>query len=260
MRTRFLRGDTAQNNTLTLPAGEVSVDTEKKAVRLHDGSTLGGFEIIGSPIEFPAPGPTTFEGGDVATGFYGEVLSTELITYSQLSIDLGISAGTLQHDAESVWLKFALDGKIIYVAKKNIRSGINWTELNSANSISGNRLIEINSKQYKIRLLKGVAGTPVDEATVDPVYTHGSEWNRLMYPIHQDTPTSQEGANWASYTNLDLNVGTGSGRSSWCQENIPYTDGKKVLRGDSQISKYNRDLQSSAYSGYGWRPVLELVE
>jgi len=63
MRTRFLRGSTAENNGLTLPSGELSIDVEKKAVRLHDGVTQGGFEMVGSPIESPVPGPDTFQGG-----------------------------------------------------------------------------------------------------------------------------------------------------------------------------------------------------
>ena len=41
------RGTTAQNDAFTGAVGELSVDTTKKTLRLHDGTTKGGKEIIG---------------------------------------------------------------------------------------------------------------------------------------------------------------------------------------------------------------------
>ena len=40
------RGTTSQNNSFTGVVGEVSVDTDKDTLRVHDGSTAGGFEIV----------------------------------------------------------------------------------------------------------------------------------------------------------------------------------------------------------------------
>jgi hypothetical protein len=40
---QFRRGTTAQNNAFTGSAGEVSIDTTKQALVVHDGSTAGGF-------------------------------------------------------------------------------------------------------------------------------------------------------------------------------------------------------------------------
>ena len=42
----FRRGTTSQNNSFTGAAGEISVDTDKKTLRLHDASTAGGSEIV----------------------------------------------------------------------------------------------------------------------------------------------------------------------------------------------------------------------
>ena len=42
---QFRRGTTTQNNNFTGTAGELSVDTTIDTVRVHDGSTAGGFEI-----------------------------------------------------------------------------------------------------------------------------------------------------------------------------------------------------------------------
>ena len=42
---QFRRGTTTQNNSFTGTAGELSVDTTLDTVRVHDGSTAGGFEL-----------------------------------------------------------------------------------------------------------------------------------------------------------------------------------------------------------------------
>lgn len=41
------RGNTAQNNTFTGAEGEITYDTQTHTVRVHDGSTVGGFPIGG---------------------------------------------------------------------------------------------------------------------------------------------------------------------------------------------------------------------
>jgi hypothetical protein len=43
-QVQFRRGTTAQNNSFTGAVGEVSVDIDKDTLRVHDGSTQGGFE------------------------------------------------------------------------------------------------------------------------------------------------------------------------------------------------------------------------
>jgi len=42
---QFRRGTTAQNNSFTGSDGELSLDTDLYTIRVHDGSTAGGFEI-----------------------------------------------------------------------------------------------------------------------------------------------------------------------------------------------------------------------
>ena len=43
---QFRRGTTAQNNSFTGAAGEVSVNTTNNSIRVHDGSTAGGHELM----------------------------------------------------------------------------------------------------------------------------------------------------------------------------------------------------------------------
>ena len=44
-QVQFRRGTTSQNNAFTGAAGEISVDTEVKTIRIHDGSTQGGLTL-----------------------------------------------------------------------------------------------------------------------------------------------------------------------------------------------------------------------
>tara|TARA_B100001559_G_C16455722_1_gene601513 strand:- start:365 stop:619 length:255 start_codon:yes stop_codon:yes gene_type:complete len=43
---QFRRGTAAQNNSFTGAAGEVSVNTTNNSIRVHDGSTAGGHELM----------------------------------------------------------------------------------------------------------------------------------------------------------------------------------------------------------------------
>lgn len=47
------RGTTAQNDTFTGAAGEVTVDTDRESLRVHDGSTMGGKEIADLATAIP---------------------------------------------------------------------------------------------------------------------------------------------------------------------------------------------------------------
>lgn len=286
MRTRFLRGTTQENNGLTLANGELSVDLERKAVRLHDGATPGGFEMVGTPIDFPVPGPDTLVGGDTTSGFYGEIAGSELITYGDLSTTLGVSQGTLIFDNESQWLKFALDGKTLFVSKKATRHSITWEYLYQAGIVYGNDTtgynpsgaavtqdvrIVIKGKTYIVRLFKGANTDPTDGLGWDPTNTHTSEWNRLMYPIHSGVHTQSNNpidpsvpyAQWATYSDTELGIYDGAiGAGSWCQETMINETARRFLRGGQSggITYANRIDAVTASNSYGWRPVLELVE
>ncbi len=42
---KIRRGTTAQNDTFTGAIGEITMDTDKKEVRVHDGSKVGGYKV-----------------------------------------------------------------------------------------------------------------------------------------------------------------------------------------------------------------------
>lgn len=51
-RLQLRRGTTSQNDAFTGAIGEMTMDTQKKNIRLHDGSTLGGCGTIDPVVAF----------------------------------------------------------------------------------------------------------------------------------------------------------------------------------------------------------------
>lgn len=218
------------------------------------------------------PGPTKFIGGDMTQGFLGEVEASEFITGDALASEIGLSAGTAQHSNEP-WLKFALDNKILFVAKKPFRHSISWDDIHDRNAVYGDvsaPVVEINGYQFKVRLLKGSNSDPVpwEDENRGAI---GSEWNRLMYPIHEHAGTSNWNysqyvednvPNWGvGYTDADLvtESSAGSGSASWTQETQDTDSSRRLRRGGVSVSLLGSYPSSGAIIGNGWRPVLELL-
>lgn len=204
-------------------------------------------------------------GPGTCKGFFGEVSTDELINGEELADIVDLTAGTA-HNSDAPWLKFLLDGKILFVSKRTYRYGISWDDLHAANVVYGNRIVEIDGLQYRIRLLKGA-----DPADFD--YGHGpsgtlqSEWIRLMYNVSKDSATypktGQIGENWAEYDQSDavggLNISAGNGRASWCQETASNVANHRVCCGGYSVTYPGFYSSSSDGTSSGWRIALELV-
>ena len=54
-RLQLRRGTTSQNDAFTGAVGELTMDTQKKQLRLHDGATLGGCGTIDPVVAFQLP-------------------------------------------------------------------------------------------------------------------------------------------------------------------------------------------------------------
>ncbi len=82
------RGTTAQNNSFTGAAGELSYDTATEGLIVHDGSTAGGFEIVpsGSIIAFggaaaPDAGWLLCDGSNVSRSTYARLFAAISTAY-----------------------------------------------------------------------------------------------------------------------------------------------------------------------------------
>lgn len=267
MRSTRRYGTTAENDSWVYPEGVITIDTETPGLRLHDGETPGGFEMIGERAYEPAsPGSGELVGGDETAGFYGEVSPEDLMTYEALADEVGLSAGSLQNNDTSTWLKFSLDGQVLFVAKRFARAGVSWDDLDQRGVVfaSQDTRVTIGDFTYRVRLIKGANSDPTEagddgEWNGDDIdLTHGSEWNRLMYKVHEYVPGSQEGDNWAEYTDAELEVG--QGWSTVCQETKGDDTDRCVYRGRDAIHDMSGYLKSSDRRSERWRPVLELIE
>ena len=215
---------------------------DKETWAKHDGV----WKLVAEPFD-SGPGPTEKDYDEsTGTGYYGEVSHTDLISGDALATEVDLSAGTGQHSAAG-WLKFYDQGKVLFVAKKPFRHSLSWNHINYKNLVFGDTEITIDGYTYKVRLLLGGGSSPGT----------GSEWNRLVYRIHEDVPADQPGDNWAELTNADIVVEFGDGRATWCQES---SDTDRVCRGNAGLSDWLPLSPTYVNWPVGWRPVLELVQ
>lgn len=215
-----------------------------------------------------APGNRKLLKGTMQQGWFGEVPSSSFITGDELARMVGISAGNSQY-SDTAWLKFAYMGKVELIAKKAIRNTISWDNINAAGCVFGKE-ITIKGRKYKVRLIKGkTEGKQNDSSDYRGIINQGSEWNKLMLPIHQKAPSSwaysdnvkSPTENWnVGYTDADLltHNSAGNGSYCWCQEYGESTS-YRLFRGSHGVSYANSYFPSGADAIYGWRPCLELV-
>ncbi len=211
--------------------------------------------------------PTELLYGTLEHGYYGEVPADAFIPGNALASEIGLTAGTA-FNSDAGWLKFALDYKTLYVAKRPFRYSVSWDQINARGAVFGTMQVTINGKLYKVRLLKG-RGDGLDTVIAgghDTQPTWGSEWNRLLYHVSASPNNglmTSEGitvGDWAQFSEAELltNYVYGNGSRSWCQESSG--PDKRVGRGAGGVSAVFHVAKDSQNLNTGWRPCLELVE
>jgi len=198
--------------------------------------------------------------------YLGEVAAGDFITGQALTTAVGVTEGVDQSSSVG-WLKFRIDGKVLHVAKRSFRYYMPWDHLNSKGCVDGTKTVVIDGKTYKVRLLKGAEADPSAWTTAmgqaNPAILGPSEWNRLIMRVSVNNPGPA--SNWASFTDEELNVASGSGSRTLCKETIT-ENGYCVGRGFPELKWFNYQMKSDGVQGnanfvsFGWRPVLELVE
>lgn len=195
--------------------------------------------------------------------YIGEVPAADFITGEQLAAIVGLTEG-VSHASNTNWIHLKFDGRHVLIPKRPLRHGVSWDTLANLGLVYGGSndpIFTVGPHHYRVRLLKGANSNPTELTdSLDTWPTHSSEWNRVMYRLHRDIPSSQEGDNLAEWSNLDLNLSVGSnGHLTWCQEASFLDVNQRVVRGGS----VDRGLTASkGMNGphYGWRPVLVLID
>ena len=174
---------------------------------------------------------------------------------------------------DSGWLKFVHQGKIKYIAKKPFMHTVSWDDIAKAEAVYGNRTVRIGSRLYRVSLLSGAEADP-SSWTITSTATNnkgaGSEWNELVYRVHNVVPTDgattyhggkQVGSNWWNFTDADMVMtsGAGDGSYTWCKETLSFNTAVRVGRGYDSLSYFGSYPSSGTNTNVGWRPCLTLI-
>lgn len=215
-----------------------------------------------------SPGSNRLIAGDMTAGYFGVVSSSELFTGDELSSLCGITQGVSQFSDEG-WLKFAIDGDIIFKSKKPFRHSISWDHINSKGCVFGTKTVTKGDTNFKVTLMKGALTDPYLYSSADRG-AKDSEWNRLMLPIHIQAkdkswtyPAYVEDniPYWGiDFTDIDLHTtsSAGSGAYQWGQETPSDHASRRVVRGGIGVSYSGRGASSGAGEACGFSPVLRV--
>lgn len=243
-------------------------------------------ELVGLP-QATGPGPdkliNSFTNPDNSTqvnGYYGRVSPSELVTARSLETLLGFTNGTANAEPAN-WLKFLVDGKILFIPQTPLRNGTTFTSLYQAGLVYGTndtgavpigagvnqyRTVTIDGYVYIVRLLKGTTKPSIQVRTdlnQMTMYTYPdttySEFSRTLYNVNVDTPTQalKTGGVWDTFTSA--NLGFVNDNMNWCQEQETSAANQRLARGGGAGAIGMGSSQTASSTYYSWRPVLELV-
>lgn len=218
-----------------------------------------------------------------AAGYVGIASYVSIATGQNLALMLGLTLSgqspvtALNQGNTSNWSKFYLDGKFVLIPLSGYGGSsfaVTWNDIYNAGLIYGVdgpgtypltpnvnqlRLVPLGDYVYKVRAMRGGANDPFDTTT-------GSEWNRLMYYISDQTFTAAQrpGIPWASQTLATMGISTYL-RRTWTQESDATTTTNRTQRGTSEavalaITGSVAKPGGTAQQGGAWRPVLEATK
>lgn len=212
------------------------------------------------------PGPQCLIGYDETddAGFFGEIPSSHFITSGQISQELSFTAGLLKEDVVS-WLKFWIDGNVVFIPIKSLRYNVSWNDIAANNLVYGETIINIGNFLYRVKLIEmynpGTSRTPQGGFNIPTCQF--SQWNRLLWRVVSDYKTpkvNQIGPNWADYSQGESGLGMADfldGAGCWGKENI----NNQVSRcGNGEVNWCWPESPTMREPRFGWRPLLELVQ
>lgn len=203
--------------------------------------------------------------------FLGQVPNAAIFGSGRITDQVSTRYGINVNGARPDWLSFELDGKPLLIAAAPVRHRLPWNSnaevgaalgdgstvrISGGDHVQNAEVIDVRGQRYRVRLLR--CGT----STLDP----NAEWNLLIGGVHEGDGDFRPGRDgqygWieAPLSDEDLYIGEHLGSASWCHERQTI-DGKQhaVNRGYLTVSRFHLTEVDYLGSGFGWRPVLELV-
>lgn len=264
-RLRLTGGDV---DRLTIPSRSASPETRALGVANGVIGSYNGAGWVDAPsasLFGAGPGPNVLTKGDSNAGYFGAVSQDDFIGFWDLANDLVVPGSFVTGYQNGLWLKYAYQGKTLFVAQQSIMTGVSWSTLYQLGIVYGsddygaypvgspvlqNKRVTFNDVTYRVRLITGSTDDPSlaeDGVSTTHPYLSESEWTKLIVPV-------TNGA-WASYSNDAMGF-INSGQT-WCQES---KSGSRLIHGvSSAFDTYFRPASDDS-SFRGWRPVLEVEE
>ena len=165
-QVQFRRGTTTQNNAFTGAIAELTVDTEAKTLRLHDGSTAGGGAIVAT-----LAGTQTFTNKTLSTNSVWQGTAVGL-AYGGTNANITAAAGAVVYSTSSALGVTAAgtSGQVLtsagassptWTAQSSLVVGtatVATTATNIAGGSAGNLIIQLDTNQTAF-VAAGAAGT-----------------------------------------------------------------------------------------------------
>ena len=249
-QVQFRRGTTTQNNAFTGANGEISVDTDVKTIRLHDGVTGGGASIMMNTTTAQTALNKTFSTGSVWTG------TAVALAYGGTGSSLtGVAGAVAYSGASGLGLSAAgTSGQVLVSGGTNTPVWVNASSLTTGTSTvavtatniaggSAGQLIIQSDTGLSTFITAGASGTFLQSAGAGyaPTWAAG-----------QVTIGSTVIALGSSSTSLaGLNILTATGTSHWV---LPVgTTAQRPVTPATGMVRYNSDQVSfEGYSSGAW--------
>ena len=249
-QVQFRRGTTTQNNAFTGANGEISVDTDVKTLRLHDGVTGGGASIMMNTTTAQTALNKTFSTGSVWTGnavalAYGGTGSSlsavqGAVAYSGAS-GLGLSAAGTSGQV----LISGGTGSPVWVNASSLTTGVATTAVTATNIAGGSagQLIIQSDTGLSAFITAGASGTFLQSAGAG----YAPTWAAGQVTIGSTAVAL--GATVTSFTGL--NILTATGTSHWL---LPVgTTAQRPGSPATGMVRYNTDTVGfEGYSSGSW--------
>lgn len=165
---------------------------------------------------------------------------------------------------DSDWIVMSDNGVEKIFPCKPILYNVSFNELKEAGVVDGSKVVHMNGSDYKVRLFSGASK---DDILVDGTVAwsvKSSEWNRLIYPIHDgdgvplDIVDHELFASLSLFNNYDLAMGPELETVTWCSE-ADVEKGRAVVRGGLGPHILIRERLDDSDPRIGWRPLLEKI-
>lgn len=194
------------------------------------------------------------------SGWYGVIPSSDFITARELdtlvnATNVGVSTGV-----DDGWLKFYIDGRILYTPKKPTRHNASGAAFDTLM----NKTITIKGNRYSVKHWN-ITNTPSKTTYSrgeDETYRVGSDYRRLMVRLMAGADFSiAEGTDlWAKYTTAD--IGMNAKPTAWLRGPAGW---RYVQTGTTYelivtwLCSYTGDTINGVTPLNAWLPCLELL-